>query len=554
MSEDDKETDIKLFENVIANDNTNDNSQKLSATLKSTTDTKRQATRLSRWFVSNQKTDTWDEKRLNTLHRFIITLLVIMYVCHILASPFTKIIDNTTTTIVIINVVEVLCLIVGISSLVKMFFVNGSLTATKMIFDKGNVRTYIYIFWIIRSFIIEFLKGQIVYSFVVVYHSIVLYSSDMWYICNRKYLILNFILFLSILLYEFFISISPVAPSEPSWVFMNIKTTANSLSRSNQFNLFVIFFDALIIIIYDVNRSKYVMLVKKKKRFILEMSSEKKRKIMTWWKVAGFFAVIAMIIFVSFTIMKIPSIYSNITLAIPLGICLPLVVRIIYSSSSTEWYKILCMLVQERRVIFQYILLGILFYIDNFYLGVSTARILFPIIMTWFVSLDFIGGFFPRRFSMVLMTAIVFVLVFSIFNHTFLKTDCEEQKLEWGIYGEEISYCAIKRVIYQTVLSLMTSAFLAISMGRTDNLFFCNANIYRSSGTINRTTVNANYVRSMSIEQRSSGLIRNIDLANESKPSYVEEEDVKFPDHDDKKADGMVEKGLRAIATAVIGV
>lgn len=59
-------------------------------------------------------------------------------------------------------------------------FVNGSLTATKMIFDKGNIRTYIYIFWIVRSFMIEFLKGQIVYSFVLLFHSIVLYSTKIF--------------------------------------------------------------------------------------------------------------------------------------------------------------------------------------------------------------------------------------------------------------------------------------------------------------------------------------------------------------------------------------
>ena len=47
---------------------------------------------------------------------------------------------------------------------------------------------------------------------------------------------------------------------------MNIEITANSLSRSNQFNLFVIFLDALIVIIYDTKRSKYVMLTKKQKR------------------------------------------------------------------------------------------------------------------------------------------------------------------------------------------------------------------------------------------------------------------------------------------------
>ena len=176
--------DIKWFENPLPKDDTNDNKNEQGGK-KKTQKRPTMVRRLSQWFVSNQKTDIWDEQRLNKLHGFIVILLFIMYTCHIIASPFTKLIENNNT-IVIINIVEVICLIIGISSLVKMFFVNGSLTATKMIFDKGNVRTYIYIFWIIRSFIIEFLKGQLVYSFVVVYHSIVLYSSDMWYICNRK--------------------------------------------------------------------------------------------------------------------------------------------------------------------------------------------------------------------------------------------------------------------------------------------------------------------------------------------------------------------------------
>ena len=126
------------------------------------------------------------------------------------------------------------------------------------------------------------------------------------------------------------------------------------------------------------------------------MSSEQKRKIMTWWKVAGFFGVIGLITYIVFTILKVSNMIFNIALAIPSCIAIFFFVRIIYSSS-TKSYKIFCMLVQERRVIFQYILLGILFYIDNFYLGVSAAGILFPIIMTLFTSLDFIGGFFPRR-------------------------------------------------------------------------------------------------------------------------------------------------------------
>ena len=201
------------------------------------------------------------------------------------------------------------------------------------------------------------------------------------------------------------------------------------------------------------------------------------------------------------------------------------------------------MLVQERQVIFQYILLGILFYIDNFYLGVSTAGISFPIFMTLYTSFDFIGGFFPRRISIAVMASVSMLLIFNIFNQTFLKTDCEERKLKWGIYGEEISYCTIKRLIYQTILSLLSSVFLATLTGQTDNLFFCNANIYRSTGTINRKTINANYVRSMTIEKRSSERIRDIDRVNESIPSHEEEEDIESPDDDDKKEVGMIRIG-----------
>ena len=64
---------------------------------------------------------------------------------------------------------------------------------------------------------------------------------------------------------------------------LNIETTANSLSRSNYFNLFVIFFDAIIVVIYDVNRSKYVMLVKKRKREMLEVPPSKERVLKRLW-------------------------------------------------------------------------------------------------------------------------------------------------------------------------------------------------------------------------------------------------------------------------------
>ena len=50
--------------------------------------------RLSRWFVSNQKTDEWDEKKFNQLHITIVLLLFFMYICHVIASPFIKFIND----------------------------------------------------------------------------------------------------------------------------------------------------------------------------------------------------------------------------------------------------------------------------------------------------------------------------------------------------------------------------------------------------------------------------------------------------------------------------
>ena len=103
-----------------------------------------------------------------------------------------------------------------------------------------------------------------------------------------------------------------------------------------------------------------------------------------------------------------------------------------------------------------------------------------------------------------MMIFVVLVNLWNIFNFTFLKTNCKETLLPWGIFGENISYCTIKRLIYQTIVSLMVSAAIAIFAGRTDNLFFCNANVYRSTGTIDRRSVNEKYVESMKMERARS--------------------------------------------------
>merc|ERR1711991_180296 len=112
--------------------------------------------------------------------------------------------------------------------------------------------------------------------------------------------------------------------------------------------------------------------------------------------------------------------------------------------------------------------------------------------------------YFPRILALVTTILVILVLCWNIFYNTFLRTDCKQYMVPWGIFGEDISYCTIKRLIYQTIISLLVSAAIAIFAGRIDSLFFCNINIYRSTGTIDRHSLNEKYVSSMRRERDRS--------------------------------------------------
>jgi hypothetical protein len=458
--------------------------------------------RLSRWFVSNQKREDWDEKQLNSLHIAIVFLLFIMHTCHVVASPFLKFIQDDTA-IVVLRIIEIISLLIAIVFFVKMIHANSSWAATKMLFAKESVSTYIYIFWILRSFIIEILKGQIVFSFIHIFHSILIYSSDTWYLCNQKALIVNILMFVLSVVYEFLISISPVSPMEPSWTFMNIKTTANSLSRSNHFNLFVIFFHAFLVVVFDPKRSTYVMLERVCKRDVIEMSIEETRKLSRLWKLLACLAFSGSAIFVSSTFLPYNVVLYNALMVLSLGPMF-VVYFIIVKMSSNGACKTIYKLLKEINVVFVLILLGILFYIDNIYFFVNAAGLLFPIMIICYIVSDIIVSNFPRRLSKFLMVLMVLILSWNIFNTTFLKTDCEEKKLQWGVFGEFISYCTIKRLIYQTILSLMIPAMIATIKGRIDDLYYINANLYRTTGTIDCESYNDAYVASRKLEKQRS--------------------------------------------------
>ena len=50
--------------------------------------------RLSTWFMGDQKSEAWDKKALNTLHIQIVVLLVLVYACHLIRSPFIRFIKD----------------------------------------------------------------------------------------------------------------------------------------------------------------------------------------------------------------------------------------------------------------------------------------------------------------------------------------------------------------------------------------------------------------------------------------------------------------------------
>ena len=112
--------------------------------------------------------------------------------------------------------------------------------------------------------------------------------------------------------------------------------------------------------------------------------------------------------------------------------------------------------------------------------------------------------YFPRRLALATMVLVVLVNLWNIFNNTFLKTNCKQYIVALGHIWGKYQYCTIRRLIYQTILSLMVSAAIAIFAGHTDNLFFCNLNIYRSTGTIDRHSLNGKYVSSMHRERARS--------------------------------------------------
>ena len=63
-------------------------------------------------------------------------------------------------------------------------FCQRSWTANILLFDKTSVRTYIFAFWLIRSFVLN-IEGQSIYSFVLSFHSILIFATDKMDMCGK---------------------------------------------------------------------------------------------------------------------------------------------------------------------------------------------------------------------------------------------------------------------------------------------------------------------------------------------------------------------------------
>ena len=194
---------------------------------------------VSQVFTNHLKTEGWSKRRLHKLHAAILVLTFFIYACHIISTPPFQVVSDKMN-VVIVGMVQLLLLVIGIICWLTMCYVNGSSDVARMIFKKkcANIHLPVLANTVFSG---RVTKGRALYAFTHVIHSIMIYSTDTWYICDQKLLIINLGMFLSVMAYEFFVSLSPHAIRKPSWKFINVQITANSLARSNFFNLSLIF-------------------------------------------------------------------------------------------------------------------------------------------------------------------------------------------------------------------------------------------------------------------------------------------------------------------------
>ena len=141
----------------------------------------------------------------------------------------------------------------------------------------------------------------------------------------------------------------------------------------------------------------------------------------------------------------------------------------------------------------------------------SVNNIVFSALILALISWDMISGYIPKKLPIFIFILCLGLLCYRIYWSLFSGCNPPKTKtLPWGIYGQSIDICFLYRFIYQSMLSLLIPAAISTFRGRKDILFFCNANIYRSTGTIRHSDMNTFYVRDMRVEQQRSRSNRNL--------------------------------------------
>ena len=120
---------------------------------------------------------------ITVLHVGIIGLLIAAYICHIMGGAFLNLIGRYGKCCY--RSYRKLIFVSCIVCLLKMWQVNGSWAAAKML-RVGSARIYVYGFWLLRSTVVEIVKGQPIYAFLLSFHTIMIYSTDTWHLCNQK--------------------------------------------------------------------------------------------------------------------------------------------------------------------------------------------------------------------------------------------------------------------------------------------------------------------------------------------------------------------------------